>query len=174
MLAVASQADTLFQVIHVEQMIFPLRIEHTQHDHALVIAQRVRADELFFGVVTRLQQIEDGIAQFLAAQSFRLQTLGEDVYPRAGENRIFQTLDVPVFRVHLDAAELIEQFAEDAGNIILKNQIFLVEALEQAFPQTIYGLALFVHHIVIFEQMFAGFEVLRFHGLLRRFDSSTD
>jgi len=68
----------------------------------------------------------------------------------------------------LNRAELAREIAgseEVAG---------VVEALEQAFPQTIYGLALFVHHIVIFEQMFASFEVLRFHGFLRRFDTPAD
>jgi len=34
MLAVAAQADALFQVIHAEEVIFPLRVDHAEHDGA--------------------------------------------------------------------------------------------------------------------------------------------
>ncbi len=40
--------------------------------------------------------------------------------------------------------------------------------------QAVDRLALLVHHIVVFEQMFAGFEVLRFDGFLRCFDAARD
>src|SRR3984957_8361401 len=37
-LAISAQADALFEVIHAEQVIFPLLVDHAQHDHALVMA----------------------------------------------------------------------------------------------------------------------------------------
>ena len=45
----------------------------------------------------------------------------------------------------------------------------------QKFPaQPVNGLALLVHDVVVFEQVLAGLEVLRFHGLLRRLDAFAD
>src|SRR5580692_867830 len=36
-LAVAAQANALLEVVHTQEMIFPLRIENAEHDHALVM-----------------------------------------------------------------------------------------------------------------------------------------
>ena len=41
-------------------------------------------------------------------------------------------------------------------------------------PQAVDGLALLVHHVVVFQQVFAALEVLRFDGFLRGFDSVGD
>ena len=70
-LAVAAQPDAFLQVVHVAQVVFPLRIEHAQHDHALVVAHGVGADQLFLRVVTFFQLGEDGVAEFLPAQRLR-------------------------------------------------------------------------------------------------------
>src|SRR5579863_6663794 len=37
-LAVSTETNTLFQVVHAEQVVFPLRVEDAEHDHALVMA----------------------------------------------------------------------------------------------------------------------------------------
>ena len=50
----------------------------------------------------------------------------------------------------------------------------LVVAFEQCAPHAVHGLALLVHHVVVFEQVFAGGEVLRFHGFLRGGDALGD
>src|SRR5580704_7152064 len=44
--------------------------------------------------------------------------------------------------------------------------IFLVFAFQRGATDGIDRLALLIHHIVVFEQVFAGFEVLGFDGLL--------
>src|SRR5579875_869903 len=46
-LPVASQPDAFLQVIHRQQMVFPLRIHHLKHNHALVHAHALRAPHLF-------------------------------------------------------------------------------------------------------------------------------
>ena len=46
MLRVPAQSNTLFQVVHAEQMVFPLRVQHAEHDHALVITHGIGADQL--------------------------------------------------------------------------------------------------------------------------------
>ena len=50
----------------------------------------------------------------------------------------------------------------------------LVLAFEQRAAHAVDGLALLVHDVVVFEQVFAGGEVLRFHGLLRGGDALGD
>ncbi len=70
--------------------------------------------------------------------------------------------------------ELVEHAAENSADVILQNQLALLDAFEQLAAQAVDGLALLVHHVVVFEQMFARFEVLRFDGLLRAFDALRD
>ncbi len=74
----------------------------------------------------------------------------------------------------LGRAILVHQVAENRRNVIFEDQIFLIHALEQAAAQAVHGLALLVHHVVVFEQMFARFEMLAFHRLLRRLDAAAD
>ncbi len=62
-LPVAAQADALFQVVHTEKVVFPLRIEHTQHDHALVIAHGIGTNEIFFGIVASFEFVENRVAR---------------------------------------------------------------------------------------------------------------
>ena len=102
-LPVAAQPDALFQVVHVPQVVFPLRIEDAQHDHALVVAHGVGADQLFFRVVTFFQLGEDGVAEFLPAQRLGLDSFRQNVHAEAGEDRVFQSLDVPIVGMDFDA-----------------------------------------------------------------------
>ncbi len=60
-----------------EQVVFPLLVEHAQHDDALVMAHRLGADQLLLGVVALFQLVEDGVAQLLAVQLFGLHALGQ-------------------------------------------------------------------------------------------------
>ena len=68
-------------------------------------------------------------------------------------------------------AEGFHQFARkifgDAQRVI-----FLFLAFERGAANRVDRLALLVHHVVVFEQVFAGLEVLRFDGLLRVFDAA--
>ena len=69
---------------------------------------------------------------------------------------------------------LVEQIANDAANVILKNEVLLVDPLEQLMTQAVHRLALLIHNIVIFKQMFSRLEVLRFDSFLRCLDTSRD
>src|SRR5580692_1073282 len=44
MLAVTAQADALLEMVHAEEVIFPLRIEYAQHNHALMMAHGLGAN----------------------------------------------------------------------------------------------------------------------------------
>ena len=76
--------------------------------------------------------------------------------------------------MHFLRRSLIEQCAQKIGDVVLDDQFFLIESFKQLVAQSIDGLALLVHHVVVFEQMLAGFEVLRFDGLLRSLDALGD
>ena len=71
-------------------------------------------------------------------------------------------------------AELLHQIAEDADDVFFQNQIFLIDALQQLPAQAINRFALLVHHVVVFEQVFTGFEVLAFDRFLRFLDTPRD
>ena len=72
----------------------------------------------------------------------------------------------------LGRAILFQLFRQNGRDIILKDQILLIHPFEQSPPQSVDRFALLVHHIVVLEQMFARFEVLPFHGLLRGLDAA--
>ena len=76
--------------------------------------------------------------------------------------------------MNLDGSELIHQIAQDARNVIFEYELLLIDALEQLMAKAIDSFALLVHHVVILEQMFAGFEVLSFNRLLCGFDTPRD
>ena len=71
-------------------------------------------------------------------------------------------------------AHIFEQSAEQIANIILQDEILLVDSFQQLPAQAVDRLALLVHDVVVLEQVFTGFEVLRFHGLLRGLDAAGD
>ncbi len=47
----------------------------------------------------------------------------------------------------LGGTVLLNQLRKDGRNVVLKNEILLIGALEQAAAQAIHGLALLVHHV---------------------------
>ncbi len=56
----------------------------------------------------------------------------------------------------------------------LGNPFLLILAFQQLAAHAVDRLALLVHHVVVFEQVLAGGEVLRLHGLLRGGDALGD
>src|ERR1700685_3064149 len=53
LLAVAAQADAFLQVVHRQQVVLPLVVDHVEHDHALGGAEQFRTDHFLFFVVFR-------------------------------------------------------------------------------------------------------------------------
>ena len=60
------------------------------------------------------------------------------------------------------AAYLSSKPSKDVAHVVLEDQLLLIESFEQLPAQRVDRLALLVHHVVVFEQVFAGFEVLAF------------
>src|SRR6185503_19551729 len=174
LLTVPTQTDSFLEVVHVQQVIFPKLVEHAQHDHALVIAHSIGANQLFLCVIARLQFFEYGIAEFLTVEGFRLDALGKNIYAKASKDRIFQPFDVPIGGVRFYRRVLFEQIAQDAGDIIFDDEIFLIDTFEQAAAQAIDGFALLVHDIDVLQQVFSRLEVLGFDGFLSLLNAAAD
>src|SRR5262249_60892883 len=100
-LPIAAQTDALPQVIHAKEMIFPLRIEHAQHDHALMMAHGIGTNQTFLGVIPLLQLVENRVAEFLPVQRLRLYSFGEDIDAETSKDGILQAFDVPILRVNI-------------------------------------------------------------------------
>src|SRR5258708_5382875 len=77
-------------------MIFPLLVDHAQHDHALVMAHGIGADKFFLCVVAFLQLVENRIAEFLPVQILGLHALGHKIDAEARKYSVFQALKIPV------------------------------------------------------------------------------
>src|SRR5260370_1995740 len=63
-------------------------------------------------------------------------------------------------------AEGVDEFVRDIFGDF-ENVVALVLSFQRGTPNAVNGLALLVHYVVVFEQVFAGVEVLRFDRLLR-------
>ncbi len=68
----------------------------------------------------------------------------------------------------------VQQIAQHAGNVIFEDQVLLVDPFNHLATQAVNGLALLVHHVVVLKQVFAGFKVLAFDGLLCGLDAPRD
>ena len=89
------------------------------------------------------------------------------------QNFVGELRDVPLVRMLFAWAIRFDQFVGD-GVGALQHEFFLVAAFQERAAQVVNRFALLVHYIVVFQQVFARFEVLRFHGFLRIFDALAD
>ena len=72
LLPVRAVADALLQLVHRQQVVFPLVVDHLQHHDALGLAHHVRAHQVFLLLVPALQLVEDGVRHLLAVQIAQL------------------------------------------------------------------------------------------------------
>src|SRR5579885_751877 len=83
-------------------------------------------------------------------------------------------LEVPLLGVDFFRRVLVKDVAENGGDVVLDDELFLIETFEELVTQAIDGLTLLVHDVVVFKQVLAGLKVLRFDGLLRGLDALGD
>src|SRR3989441_1035645 len=172
-LRVAAQPDALFQVVQREQVVFPLRINHVENNAALQPAHQVRAKLLFFFLVTPGDGSNRGAGKLVVGKrrGIGARSLDVDAELRVGLGE--ELRDVPLIGMLLARTEGFDQLAHnvfrDAQNVIA-----LVLAFERGPADRVDRLALLVHHVVVFEKVFAGIEVLRFDGFLRVLDAARD
>ena len=87
-----------------------------------------------------------------------------------GEER----LELPLVGVDLLRGVLVEDVGEDGGEVVVGDELLLVDAFHELTAQAVDGFALLVHDVVVLEDVFAGFEVLRFDCFLRGLDAAGD
>ena len=173
LLRVAAEADAFLEVVHGEEMILPKAVEDGEHDDALVVAHGGGAEDLLLDVVAGAELVEDGLAEFVAIElggvDLVFEVRAEDVV-ELGEER----LELPLVGVDLLGCVLIEDVGEDGGEVVVGDELLLIDSLHELAAETVDGFALLVHDVVVFEDVFAGFEVLSFDCLLRGFDAAGD
>ena len=90
-----------------------------------------------------------------------------------GEDVVAQGVQVPGVGVLVVGAAQVEELLDDALHH-LHDALLLVAALEQLAAHAVYRLALLVHHVVVFQEVFAGLEILHFDGFLGLGDALGD
>ena len=160
-------------MVHGQQVVFPLRIDHLQHDHALVGAHALLTPHFFaFGVVLARDALQL-FGELVQTLRIEAQVVRAKIDAEAAPEFGAQAILVPLLGLLLLRTEGADQPVHDAVDGI-ENLLLLVLPLEQLAPQAVDGLALLVHHVVVLEQVFAGLEVLGFNGPLGGFDALGD
>src|SRR5664279_432224 len=120
------------------------------------------------------QLLEDCLTQFVAAKLLRLQVRFGKIETELIDEFFFKALDVPLVGTNALPSELVKKSAKNSADVVFENQLALINAFEQLAAQTVYRLALLVHHVVVFQQVLTRFEVLRLDSFLRSLDALGD
>ena len=130
------------------------------------------ADQLFFRLVVLLRRARNSFSSICSAVH-----AGEvcwfDAHAELRQHVGLQAGEIPLVGTRIFGAAPVDDAADDAARH-LDDALFLFDAFEQLAAHAVDGLALLVHDVVVLEQVFAGFEVLRFDGLLRGRDALGD
>ncbi len=171
LLSVAAQVDTVTQVVHGRQVIFPQVVQHAQEDLLLEGAQGFGAGLVFLLVVRHQQLRHDFFAQavFVQLVVFVEPLLDRQLNREVGIERRFQAGNIPLLRQGLWrnvlADQVVEHFLAEVGNGLAN-----VLGSQQRVTHVINHFTLLVGHVIEFKQLFADIEVATFHLALRFFD----
>ena len=94
------------------------------------------------------------------------QFLEIDLDAELREDVVAQVVQIPGVGMLVVGAAHVDELLDDALHDF-DDALLLIVAFEQLAAHAVDGLALLVHDVVVFEEVFAGCEVLRFDGLLR-------
>ena len=100
-------------------------------------------------------------------------SVGIDLHAELGQDVGLQAGQIVLVRTRRFRAATVDEAADDAARRF-QNALLLIRAFQQRAAHAVNRLALLVHHVVVFQKVFARFEILRFHGLLRRGDALGD
>ena len=134
-----------------------------------------RAEDVLLGLVFLLEALEDGIAELVASQLCRLDACSlRGSMPNWPISALCRPLMFHWSGCLFSGANSSSALREMPADVVFEDELALLDAFEKLAAQAIDGLALLVHHVVVLEQVFARFEVLRFDGLLRGLDAVGD
>src|SRR6201997_793709 len=160
-------------MIERQQVIFPLAIDNIQNNAAFEPAHQVRGELLFLVLVFFGGGFGYGIGKLIVIQRSGIGIGSFGVNTEFAVHFSQKLRGVPLAGMQLARTVGINQLARD----VLRNAndiIALVLAFQRRAANAINRFALLVHHVVVFQQVFAGVEVLRFDGLLRGLNTARD
>ena len=139
-----------------------------------MIAHSIDAQLLFLAVINFSQLVKSSVAKFLAVKGVGINSLLCKIQPEVIGKIFFQSVIIPLVGMQIAGGKAVERFSHHAGHVIIQDKFLLLHTFQQLAAQAVNGHALLVHHVVIFQQVFAGLKVLGFHGLLRRLDATAN
>ena len=168
-LPVSPQSDALPQHVHRIEVIHPLGVDHPQHDDLLQIAHVLIAEQHFPAVIILTGRFQQIFADLIPAHVFQLGLL-QIAFSREQVRRILdQPVEIPLLGMNLFVDKqihpVVDQFFDHKEDVFA--QIFAMQNLP---PLSINHFTLLVHHVVIFQHVLTGIEMLRFHFFLRLLD----
>src|SRR5580692_10998261 len=172
-LAVAAEADAFFQVVEGEKVVLPLGIDDVENDAAFEPADKVGAELLFFFLIARRDGFDGGFGEFYVAERGGIGAGGFSVDAELSVHFREELGGVPLVGMLVPGAEGVDQFARDVFRNA-EDVIALIFSFERGAANSVNRLALLVHHVVVFEEVFARVEVLRFDRFLCVFDAAGD
>ncbi len=171
-LAVTAEADALLQVIHGQEVILPVRINHPEHDHLLELTHERLAEFLLLFLIGILYTGEDLFANGFAAEVLKVNGAVK-MERELTVDRIGQALEVPPLFIHLfltvEVQNPVQPFLDHFKDGIGDNL-----TLQDPAPLLIDHGALFVHDIVIFQELLPDVEVVALNLLLGVFNGPRD
>ena len=164
-LCIATEADTFAEVVHVAKMLNPLTVDDLAHDLALNLTHLVGAHvrlARFKGIHSRFVQDVSEFATVLAVEAFDVQlVIDREDFAQWCEDAI----DVVV--VHRNTfRNPCGDRAIDCISKVAQNRLAEVSTFEDLLTLGVNHLALYVHHIVIFENVLTCIEVVLLDLLL--------
>src|SRR5450756_887501 len=168
-LAESAQVDALLQVVHVEQVVLPARVDDLQHHGALDAAHLLLADEALALVVLSERVVDGEVDDFLQRRRAEIDVAlleGRVVdLPETDEEGVEVPLLGELLALEVHAHRALHKLADHLADLLAK-----VLAHEDALPLAVDHTPLLVHDLVVLEHVLAAQEVELLHLDLRLLD----
>ena len=157
---ITAQVDTLTQVVHRRQVLFPQGIQRLQHHALLEVAHHFAADHVFLTLVLLFGVLQNAFAQrlFVQLRLFVQPLCDRHLQIEVVLQALFQPLNVPLFfqRLRRDVVVdgALEHVLADAGDGFAH-----VGHVQQFVTLAVDGAALIVSDVVVFQQLLTDVEV---------------
>ncbi len=171
--AVPPQADALLEEVHGVEMVFPARVNGAQDGDALEFVHGFGSEALFLFIVGGADDVLEVFEDVLPLDGLEVHAFEAHVQPKVSPHPFAESTQVPLVGERLIRDELLHGFVEHVVNHF--ERVFLeIRLVECSLPLSVNDLALLVHHVIVLEEMFADFEVVRFDAFLRGLDGFAD
>ena len=170
-LGISVQTDALTHLVHIVDMIHPFLVNDTKHHNAFQFTHSFFVTDFFFFHFIKLNtQFFQVFFQLIFCHFFQSVFFDVDSAHRDdGRERFAQSVHIPFFG-HLFVADVRVNDAVDGLGNHAHDAVTEVFAVEYTFSFAVDNFTLFVHNLVVFQQMFTNGKVIAFYFLLSIFD----